>query len=415
VAEDAAERTPAPEAEAVRAEEKGGRGRRITVVVLLVLACVLAPLAGASIWLRNQVTDTNRYIRTMKPLASNPAIQQAVAANVTSALFTRVDVQAAAEQYLPPRAKPLAAPLGGAIRNYTEQTTLRFLQSKRFQNVWVQVNTFAHKRLVKILTGQGRFVRENGKVVVNLGPVLHQVKQQLDARGVTIFDQVPDSAAQSSFVLLDSKQLDNAQKLVKILKAVALFLPLLVLALIAGAIALSRRRRRTLLQAALGVAFAMAALGILLTVGRSIYLSYVAGPKLPKDAATAFYETIIHYLRVGIRAIAGIALLVAAGAFLTGPSRVAVAIRRRFGSAVSWVQGETGVGSTSAARWVAENKRALRIVAILVPVAIFLLWSTPTVGVLIALVIVALVALLVIELLSRAPTTPSGRVPTPTP
>jgi hypothetical protein len=55
-----------------------------TVVALLVIACVLAPIAGTSIWIKNQVTKTDRYVRTVKPLASDPAIQAAIAANVTA-------------------------------------------------------------------------------------------------------------------------------------------------------------------------------------------------------------------------------------------------------------------------------------------------------------------------------------------
>lgn len=78
----------------------------------------------------------------------------------------------------------------------------------------------------------------------------------------------------------------------------------------------------------------MAVLGILLTLGRSVYLDLVAGPNLPPDAASAFYEILIHYLRLGLRVVAAVALLVAAGAFVTGPSRAAMAIRCRFGSTV---------------------------------------------------------------------------------
>jgi hypothetical protein len=104
---------------------------------------------------------------------------------------------------------------------------------------------------------------------------------------------------------------------VRLLKAVAIGLPLLVLALIVAAIALSERRRRTLLQASLGIAASMAVLGILLTIGRSVYLDLVAGPNLPRDAATAFYEILVHYLRLGLRIVAAVALLIAAGAFIT--------------------------------------------------------------------------------------------------
>jgi hypothetical protein len=403
----------AAEKDAVEARNKAGR--KTAIVTLLVLASILAPLAVASIWVKNQVTDTSRYVRTVKPLASNPAIQSAVAANLTDALFARVDVEARAKEALPPKLKQFAAPAAVGIENYTQTLTKRFLDTDAFEKVWVETNRRAHKQLNKILTGQGHYVQTaHGDVVVDLAPVLAKLKERLDARGITVFDRVPTDSVNSRFVLVSSKQLDNAQKGVRLLKAVAIGLPLLVLALYGIAIAISRRRRRTLLQASLGLVAGMALLGIGLTIGRSIYLDYVAGPKLPHDAAVAFYDTIVHYLRLGIRLIAGIALLVAAGAWVTGPSRAAVAIRRRFGSVVGWAQGETGAGSTGFARWVRSAKRPLRIGAIILPIAIFFLWNTPTVSLVIALVALSLFLLLVIELFARAPAERAEHVPTTT-
>jgi hypothetical protein len=389
----------------VTAEKTGNRRYKHarTVVALLVVACVLAPIAGTSIWINNQVTKTDRYVRTMKPLASNPAVQAAIATNVTNALFQNVDVAARAREALPPRAKFLAGPLANGLRTFTENATRRFLASPTFQTLWVELNRRAHHQLVKVLTGKGRLVHtRNGRVVIDLAPVLARVKQRLHDRGVAVFDQVPQGAIPTSFVLFNSKQLGQAQGGVRLLKAVAIGLPLLVLALIAAAIALSERRRRTLLQASLGIAASMAVLGILLTLGRSVYLDHVAGPNLPRDAATAFYEILVHYLRLGLRIVAAVALLIAAGAFITGPSRAAVAIRSRFDSAVGRGQGATHTSATPLGRWVARNKRALQAGALLLPLAIFLLWSSPTVTLLIILAVVALVLLLVIEILGRA-------------
>ncbi|HEX6680822.1 MAG TPA: hypothetical protein VF063_09265 [Gaiellaceae bacterium] len=408
-----AESAAAADKRAVEAPNSGWR--KTAIVTLLVLASILAPLAVASIWVKNQVTDTDRYVRTMKPLASNPAIQSAVAANVTDALFTRVDVEARAKEALPPKLKQFSAPVAAGIENYAQTFTKRFLATNAFEKIWVEVNRRAHKQLNKILTGQGHYVQTaHGDVVIDLAPVLAKLKERLDARGITVFDRVPTSSVNSRFVLISSKQLDNAQKGVRLLKAVAIALPLLVLALYAIAIGISRRRRRTLLQASLALVAGMALLGIGLTIGRSIYLDYVAGPKLPHDAATAFYDTLVHYLRLGIRVIAGIALLVAAGAFVTGPSRAAVAIRGWFGSLVGWAQGETGAGSTGFARWVRSAKRPLRIGAIVLPIAIFFLWNTPTVSLVIALVALSLFLLLVIELFARAPSERADHVPTTT-
>jgi hypothetical protein len=395
-------------------EEKGGRGRRITVVVLLVIACVLAPIAGASIWLKNQVTNTDRYVRTVKPLASDPAVQSTVADDVTKALFNNVDVAAEARDALPPRADFLAAPLASALRDYTRSLTLRFLQSDQFQNLWENVQRRAHSRLVKVLTGEGKVKTKNGKVVLDLTPIINRVKQELAKRGITFPQRISPGAVGTTIELVDSKNLEKAQSGVKLLKTIAIALPLIVIALLAAAIGLSRRRRRTLLQASLGIALSMIVLGALLTVGREIYLDYVTGPNLPSDAASAFYNTLFHYLRVGLRSIGGIALLVAAGAFLTGPSRAAVSTRNWFGSAVGRAQSGTGLAATPFGQWVGRYKKPLRIGAILLPLVILALWDTPTVTLLIVLVVLGLVLLLVIELLGREPP-PAAPASPPTP
>lgn len=391
-------------------------GRKTAVVTLLVVACILAPIAGTSIWLKNQVTDTSRYVRTVKPLASNSAVQAAVAAQVTDELFSRVDINARAKQALPPRAQSFSGALATGLHNFTETQVQRFLASSAFEKLWVELNKRSHTQLVKILTGQGHYVQTaHGEVAIDLSPVVNKVKQRLDERGVTFFDKVDTSSFNSKFVIVSSKQLDNGQKAFRLLKSLAIALPLLVLALFAIAIGVSRQRRRTLLQASLGLAFSMAVLGALLTIGRSIYLDKVAGPNLPHDAASALYDTIFHYLRVGLRVIAAVALVVAAGAFFSGPSRAAVAVRGWFGSGLGWAQGETGVTSTGFGRWVRKAKRPLRIGAILLPVVIFLLWDTPTVSLVIALVCLSLFLLLVIEFFGRAPPQPASQLPTPTP
>ena len=390
-------------------EAKGYRHHKL-VAAMVVIACVLAPIAGTAIWINNQVTKTDRYVRTVKPLSSHPEIQEAIARNVTDTLFARVDVVARAKAALPPRADVFAPAVANSLHTVVHNATIRFLASDAFQKLWVRINTRAHKELVKVLTGKGgRFVKtKNGEVVVDLAPVVARIEQRLHDRGINLFDRVPPNAIRSSFVILDSKGLENAQRGVRLLKTLAIALPLIVLALLAGALALSQRRRRTLLQASLGIAASMVVLGALLTIGRSIYLDQIVGPRLSTAAATAFYEVLVHYLRLGVRIVAGVALLVAAGAWLTGPYKSAVAIRGWFGSRAEWAQGETGVAATPFGHWVAENKRVLRIGAILLPAVVFLLWNSPSLTVLIVLVVVTVLLLVTIEVIGRAPPSEYG-------
>ena len=377
-------------------EAKGYRHAKL-VVVLLVVACVLAPIAGTAVWINNQVTQTDRYVRTVKPLASDPHIQAVIADNVTRTLFANVDVAARAREVLPPRARPFAPAIASGLHTFVQNTTMSFLASDAFQKLWVEINRRAHKQLVKVLTGKGgKLVQtRNGQVVVNLAPALARIEQRLHDRGIDIFDKIPPSAIPSNFVILDSKQLKQGQRGVRLLKTLAIALPLLVLALLAAAIAISERRRRTLLQASLGIAASMAVLGVLLIIGRSIYLDQIVGPNLPRDAASAFYDVLVHYLRLGLRIVAGVALVVAAVAYLTGPYKSAVAIRDH-------VRLE-GAAATPFGHWVAEHKNPLRAGVILVLLAVFLFWSSPSLTVLIVLIVIAVVLLLVIEALSRAP------------
>src|SRR5918993_2662240 len=67
--------------------------RTFVATLLIVVGCVLAPLSVAAIWTRNQVTNTDRYIATVTPLASDPAIQNAIADQITAQVFTYIDIR----------------------------------------------------------------------------------------------------------------------------------------------------------------------------------------------------------------------------------------------------------------------------------------------------------------------------------
>src|SRR5262249_1836360 len=82
------------------------------------------------------------------------------------------------------------------------------------------------------------------------------------------------------------------------------------------------------------------------------------------------------------------------------------------GSRLGWAQGAPGVPSTGFGSWVRKAKRPVRIGAILLPVVIFLLWDTPSLSLVIALVCLSLFLLLVIEFFGRAPPQPASQVPT---
>ena len=168
----------------------------------------------------------------------------------------------------------------------------------------------------------------------------------------------------------------------------------------------ARGRRRALIGAGLGLAASMLILAIGLLIARAIYLSSVPSSVLPADAAAAAYDALVHFLKEGLRVVLAVGLVVAIGAFFTGPSRAAVATRSGIKSGIEWIRhyGERrGVSTGPVGVWTYAHRRVLRIGAVALFALIFVFWGQPTALLVIVLVILLLVVLGLIELIGRPP------------
>jgi hypothetical protein len=67
------------------------RRRNLASKILLVLFCLSTVLSVIAIWTRNQIEDTDRYVRTVAPLADDPAIQAALVNRVTTQFAAVLD------------------------------------------------------------------------------------------------------------------------------------------------------------------------------------------------------------------------------------------------------------------------------------------------------------------------------------
>ena len=110
---------------------------------------MLAPLAGVAVWARNQVTNTDRYVRTVAPLAADPAIQQAIADQITTQIFTYLDVRGLTDQtvdalaarglrpQLADQLRGFAAPLASGIQSFVRTQVDKIVQGQAFADAWV--------------------------------------------------------------------------------------------------------------------------------------------------------------------------------------------------------------------------------------------------------------------------------------
>ena len=392
------------------------RWRTMVAALLIVLACVLAPLSVVAIWTRNQVTDTDRYVATVTPLASDPAIQNAIADQITAQVFTYIDIQGLTTQAVDALAgrglrpevasqlQAFAVPIANGVQSFTRSQVGKVVESDAFADAWIQANRVAHAELVKALTGEGggAVTVENDTVSVNLAPFIETVKARLVASGFTLASRIP--AVDASFVLFQSADITRARNAFNLLNTLGIWLPIITLVLLGLGVYVAKDHRRALVGAGLGVAVGMVVLALGLTVFRAIYLDAVPAAVLPHDAAAVLYDTIVRFLRLGLRTILVLALVVAAGAFLSGQSVTAVRTRQGLTGAIGWLQGsaeQAGWRTGPVGTWVYAHKRALRIGAVTAAALTLVFWSRPTGKVVIGLTVALLVALAVIEFLGR--------------
>jgi hypothetical protein len=413
-----------------RAVAAGGRQRWRTIVatLLIVVGCVLAPLSVAAIWTRNQVTNTDRYIATVSPLASDPAIQAAITDQITTQVFNYIDVQGLTNQAvdalaergglspaLADQLRALAVPIANGVQSFTRSQVARVVESDAFADAWVQANRVAHAELVAALTGEGggSLTVENDTVSVNLAAFIETVKTRLVESGFSVAARIPEVNA--SFVLFQSADVTRARSAFNLLNTLGAWLPIIALVLLALGVYVARDHRRALIGAGIGVAVSMVVLALGLAVFRSVYLDAVPASVLPHDAAAVLYDTIVRFLRLGLRTILMLALVVATAAFLTGRSVTAVRTRQGLSHAIGWLAGgaeRAGFSTGPVGSWVYANKRALRIGAVAAAGLALVFWGRPTGKVVLGLTLALLVVLAVIEFLGRRPGQRTGELST---
>ena len=403
---------PAPPARRARA------GWRAPVaLVLIVVGCLLAPLSVLAVWTANEVSSTSRYVASVEPLVHDPAVQNALTAKITTEITTHLNLTGHTDQAAAaltshglPRAGTLLQSFGPAISSaaagFIHGQVHKIVTSPQFARVWVQANTAVHEQLVKALSGQGgsSVSVSNGQVVLSLGPFINLIKQDLVERGFTLVSTLP--AINPTLSLFSASYLVKAQSGYRLVNDLKIVLPIVTLLLLALGVYVARGHRRALIGAGLGLAASMLVLGAGLVVFRAVYLNGVPGDVLPSDAAAALFDTLVRFIREGLRTILVLGLVVAAGAFLTGPSVSAVKTRKAFSSGLGWVRqagGHAGVRTGPVGIWTYAHRKGLRICAVCLAALLFVFWGRPTAVVVVVIAVLLLVVLGLIELIGSRP------------
>ena len=422
----AAAQPPQPPQPPSAPPERSGRWRTVLVTFLVVLIAILTPLGVVARWAHNEVSDTDRYVQSVAPLASDPAIQAAVTDRITTEITSRLQVQAVTQDAVtalqqrglsPTAANTLSAlsgPLANAIDGFIHDKVAQLVASDQFKTAWEQANREAHTQMVAVLTGKGSDVVDvkNGAVSIQLATLIDAVKQRLVDQGFQLAEKLPEVNAQ--FTIFQSSDITKAQQGFRLLNALNTLLPVLLLVLLGVAVAVARSRRRALIAAMLAVAGSMLLLGVVLNAFRMVYLNAIPAT-MSSDAAAAVYDTLVWFIRLNLRAILVLTLTVAFIAWVAGPSTSAVGVRTTTGRAVGWLRHgsqQAGLNTGRFGAFLDTYRTAIRAVVLGLAVLAYVMLDHPTGSSTLVIVAVAAVVLLVVELLAR-PAAPPTALATP--
>ncbi len=409
---------------------KRHRLRGVAAVVAVVVAVASFSLALPGAWARRTVADADTYLSVVSPLADDPAVQEALAREITTAVFQALDVEGKLSAVLTEKAPQLsflAGPITTSVQGFVQDQVQNIVASEQFQQFWVDANRLIQQQVIAVLRGDSTIVQLQGdNVVLNYLPLINQALQaasgtisQLIGHQLTLPeitpDMIPTEAIQKldtalgvtlpttfgTLVVFNSDQLPKLQYAVNTARQGLYGLVALFFLSLAIAIWVSPRRRRTILQ----IAVAIAAVTVIeRRLGISSVDSVVNLAKPENQAAVrAIAEAIVGWFLDYTRIFLLLALLTVAIALLTGPYRWALAFRHGIADlARNTVHTDGSVEAGSASTWVAAHR--IGVMTAIGVVAVGILWLFDlTIGWSFLVVLVAVVLGLVAWRVLRPP------------
>ncbi|MER5478390.1 hypothetical protein ABT026_15645 [Streptomyces sp. NPDC002734] len=274
------------------------RLRDVLSAALTVAACLVLPFGALAAWAVHQVADTNRYVESMAPLSSDPAVRGVIADTVGAGIVHELTDR----RELPPSAAPF---VHSAVDSFT--------RTAAFRAIWDAGNRASHEAVLKALRERG-----DGPVTVDLAPITERIRHELADENVPLAGSIPVRHARVA--VLEPQELRRLREGLRTLEVAGVWLPVSAGVLAVAGIGVAVRRRRAVTATALGTAVGGAVLVVALLVGRAAILADLP-PGVSRAAAASVYDALTATLRQVAWSLLALGLLVAAGTWLT---------RRRF-------------------------------------------------------------------------------------
>lgn len=412
----------------ISAPIRPNRGRAWISGILIVLAIVTTPLAIVANWASNQVTNTELFVKTLGPLASDPAVQAAIADQVTNSIDDAVHIEDVTNSIidgfsdalgLPVTVKDalgmVAEPIASGVKAMLHQAVADFVKSPAFQEAWTKVLTITQEQVVALLANDPDSLiqlADDGTLSMPLKPIIAEIKSSLISQGVTIASVIPE--VDTMITLGKVPELAVARVVYQIGTTLGTWLPWAVLISLIAGILVANRRPRALISSGIALGATMALMFVLFDSGY-IFLTSMVQPAMGA-AAGVIYNAVVLYARdvIGTVLVASILMILVGWALSPSAARPRAWLNGRLEAGRNGLD-QIGVTMGKTGQMLGSQATPIRWVIVLLGV-IAIVFSTPhTSALIITWTLVILLALTVFELLWRKPAVATRAAAKPAP
>jgi hypothetical protein len=402
---------------AVSARHSRGRGWTVLAAVLIVLGCLMAPMAVVSGWAKTTLTDTDTFVATYAPLARDPEVQSFVIDQASAAVNQNLNIEQLTSEVLdgikalgtrPAASAALDALKGPATQGV--QTVIRngiteFVTSDAFAQTWERALRLSHNQLIATMRNdpQALIVAQSaGTIGIQLGPIVEEVKAALLARGLSIASRIPP--VDRTIPIAQSDQIPTVQSAYLAVVAIGGWLPWVSLIFLTAGVLVARRRSVALVWAAGGLGVAMLLLVLGFGIGRNLLLTAVPPGLVPSGLTTLLYDTATAAMKD--TAVIGLVLAVAIAvvAWFGGPFRAPRRLRGLYTDGLTGLRhnaDQHGVTTGRAGSWVYAQRRVLHVIIAIAASAAIILLRPLSVSDIVGTLVVAVIAVIVVSIVER--------------
>jgi len=267
--------------------------RSAVAALLVIVGALLVPVGVLGYWADQTVTSPARFEATIGPLVTIPAVQDQVAAGLTSIVKDAWD-QRTLTSLLPKASAKAVAAREAAIQKVLPLAMRKVAASPEIGGIWRSLTGAVQTRVLHLASQPTTVTAQAGQVSIDIMPLYLLMRRQVVLAG---FPELASVSGPKDHVkmIVKADALDRIQKVYRIANPIGHWLIVLAGLMLLAAVAISRRRRRMVLIVGLLLVVGSGALIVTKSVGAARFDKALATTKLA-SAGPDIYRQVTGYL-----------------------------------------------------------------------------------------------------------------------